>query len=88
MRYNINTLVPLFKSVLSPVHCCLASRERTSKPTRNRKSEDCLVKMVKKQAIRHISNSQFSWESMCALGQHYASAQVIFLCNVVSDVFE
>ena len=47
------------------------SRKQTPEPTLNKKSQDCSVVLysVKKQAPRHISNSQFYCESiyLCAL---------------------
>ena len=76
-----------FQSKLAPIYCCPTSRKWTPEATLNKKSRECSVVLypVKKQATRHVWNSRFSCEVyLCALTN---KAQLIFLYNVVSDVF-
>ena len=83
------SLVLMFQSLPSPIHCFSASRKWTPKSTFNKKSQDCTVMLhpVKKQAIRHLKlQPVFLWKHVYAF---LASISlVVSLCNVVSEVFE
>ena len=81
----------MFQSVLAPVHCCPTSCKWMS--TLKKKSQNCFVilYLVKKQATTHLKLQLF-WNYNGFLAKIYCALwanidKVVFLCNVVSDVF-
>ena len=88
---SISNVVPTWLTCSSqcwPLFICPASCKWTPKPTLNKKSQNCLVIMYldKKQTTSHLKlQPVFLQKHVCALCTNII--QVVFLCNVVSDIF-
>ena len=75
--------VLLFQSKSAPVHCCPASCKWTSKPTLNKKSQDCSVIQcpVKTRLPDILETAGFSAKVyLYALSQHCASNFLVQCC--------